>query len=90
MHLGVKSPRQLSLDNHGNNAKHPTDQRVVAQLFALPKESSPLTQPVADVLGLLLWYATFLTIGLTGVFSDDFGKGVLQDGTVKKLNRLVA
>lgn len=94
-YLAIKSSRQLCLNHHDNNAKHPTDQGVVTQLFALPKESSSLTQPIANIFGLLLWYIDFLpgqvvTVGLTGVFPDDFGEGILEDGTVKKLKRLLA
>lgn len=93
-YLAVKGPWQLSLDDHGNNAKHPADQRVVAQLFALPKQIPPLTQPIAYVLRLLLRFAGFcsdqvLTVGLAGVFSEDFGEGVLEDGTMEKLKRLL-
>lgn len=94
-YLAVKSPGKLCLNHHDNNAKHPADQGVVTQLFALPKESSSLPQAVANVLSPLLWCAAFVigqvfTVGLTGVVPDDSGEGVLQDATVKKLKRLLA
>lgn len=91
-YLAVRSPRQLCLNHHDNNAKHPADQRVVTQLFALPKESFSLTQPVADILSLLLWFPSgqVFAVGLTGIFSDDFGECIFQDGAVKKLKRLLA
>lgn len=89
-YLAIKGSRQLSFNNHDNYSKHPTDQGVIAQLFSLPKESPPQTQPVANVLCLLLWDAVLRSdlvpaTGLPGVLPDNFGKGVLEDGAVEKL-----
>jgi len=48
-HLGVKPPGQLRLDHHDNDAKHPADQGIVAELLTLAEECPALAQSVADV-----------------------------------------
>ncbi|TNN32425.1 hypothetical protein EYF80_057414 [Liparis tanakae] len=93
-YLAVEPSGQLGLDDHHDDAEHPADQGVVAQLLALPEESLPLAQPVADVLALLLRRGAFLSGlalagGLAGVLPDDLGEGVLQDGAVQQLQRLL-
>lgn len=94
-HLAINASRQLRLNHHDQNPKHATDQRVIAQQFALPKESLPLAEPVADILGLLLFGVAFfpgrvVAVGLAGILTDAFGEGVLQDGAVEEPQRVLA
>lgn len=53
-YLGVHTPRQLRLNHHDDDAKHPKDESVVAQPLPLLKERPAMPQFVANVLVLPL------------------------------------
>lgn len=89
-HLGIKPPGQLRLDHHDNDAKHPADQGVVAELLPFAKQCAALAQPVADVpVPLGRWrgwchaLGPFLPDQL--LLSGGLEEGILQDGPVEDL-----
>lgn len=75
-YLGINAPRQFGLDHHDDDAKHPKNQRVVAEPFPFLEQGSPAAQLVAHVLVFSL-----VGFGVAAAAPVVGGGGALGDGT---------